>query len=480
MISKRPINSHDFLWLSLALLIVLGLSFLLPVTPQDYWWYLRVGQETIQSGAIPAIDTYSFTRAGTELTYPAWLSAVLLWLAYKAGGITFTFLLRGLLMGTAYGLVWAAMRQMSGPKLATLLTILLTLSSSSNWSIRPQMFAIPLFVCALLILRAWRDGNPKSIWWLPIISLLWANIHSSFVLVFLLGGSAFIFGKGKRKPLFLALLLSALAVMINPVGFHIWGTVTEAGNIRMISTEWLPPVNTNWQMNIFFGWLLFFVPLAVFSPKKLTVLQWIWFLGLGWLALSGVRFVIWFQFLLALQTAFLLSDWGTRWMDRRQGAGIPAMNTLVGTLLLLLTLALLPGIRERWWAYSPPILENTPVLAVEWLNDHRELPEPMWNDFDFSSYLIFALPERPTWIDTRMHLVGYPEAHYERYLAVADARYDWQALLDEEGINLLFLSRKKQPDLIQAVGASENWCTQYHDELAVIASRLSPGKTCPK
>jgi len=480
MTSSRLIRSYDFLWLSLALLIVLALSFLLPVTPQDYWWYLRVGQETLQNGAVPAIDTYSSTQAGTELTYPAWLAAVLLWLAYKTGGITLTVLLRGLLMGAAYGLIWIAMRRTSGPKLATLLTILLTLSSSSNWSLRPQMFAIPLFVCALLILRAWRDGNPKIIWWLPVISLLWANIHSSFMLVFILGISAFIFGKGKRRQLLLVLLLSALVVMINPVGYHIWGTVAEAGSIRTISTEWLPPANTGWQMNIFFGWLLLFVPLAVFSPKKLNILQWVWFLGLGWLSLSGVRFVIWFQFLLALQTAFLLSEWGTRWLDRRVGAGIPAMNALVGALLLLLPLAILPGIRERWWAYAPPALEDTPVSAVEWLNEHPELPGPIWNDFNFSSYLIFALPQHPTWIDTRMHLAGFTEAQYERYHAIADARYDWQALLDEEGINLLFLSTEKQPNLIQAIDASGNWCTRYQDELAVIESRLAPGETCPK
>jgi hypothetical protein len=233
-------------------------------------------------------------------------------------------------------------------------------------------------------------------------------------------------------------------------------------------------------MNIFFGWLLLFVPLAVFSPRKLTILQWIWFLGLGWLSLSGVRFVIWFQFLLALQTAFLLSDWGTRWLDKRVGAGIPPMNILVGALLLLLTLALLPGIRERWWIYAPPALEDTPIASVEWLDEHPELPGPMWNDFNFSSYLIFALPQHPTWIDTRMHLAGFTEAQYERYHAIADARYDWQALLDDEGINLLFLSTGKQPDLIQAIDASGNWCTQYQDELAVIASRLAAGETCPK
>ena len=72
---------------------------------------------------------------------------------------------------------------------------------------------------------------------------------------------------------------------------------------QLFSAEWLPPVNTGWQMNIFFLWLLGFPLLAVLSPRKLDRLEWTWFLGFGFLALWGERYVIWFVFILVVLTA---------------------------------------------------------------------------------------------------------------------------------------------------------------------------------
>ena len=48
---KKRTDTASFLWLALVLFIALTIAFLLPVTPQDYWWYLRVGRDTLASGA---------------------------------------------------------------------------------------------------------------------------------------------------------------------------------------------------------------------------------------------------------------------------------------------------------------------------------------------------------------------------------------------------------------------------------------------
>jgi hypothetical protein len=480
MISNRTKRSYDFLWLGITLFFVLTLSFLLSLMPTDYWWNLRVGQETLQAGHVPTVDTYSSTRAGAEVIYSDWLSGVFLWVVYKVGGVTLTIFLRGLMMAATFGLLWWAMRRLSGPKLATLLTIFVMLASSRNWPpVRPQLFAFPLFVCVLLILRDWHNGGKKSTWWLPLISLLWANLHGSFILIYVLVLAALIFGKGSRKQLAIILGLSLLAAMVNPAGVGIWATLRDAGNIRNLSAEWLPPSNDDWTMNLFFGWLLLFPLLSALSPRKLSFLDWVWFLGLGWLALSGMRFVIWFQLLLALQTADLLSEWDRRWLDRGAGAPFPAMNFVIGGMLLLLPLGVLPGIRETWWKQSPPALStNTPVAAVDWLSAHPDLPGPMWNDFGFASYFIYALPSRPVWIDPRMHQAGYTETQYESYSVVHSARPGWQAMLDNEGINLLVLDTQEENYLVGALHASPTWCMQYEDTISAIYSRQNTEEIC--
>src|SRR5690349_23856530 len=133
--ASQSSRSYNFLWLSLALLFLLPIAFLLSITPHDYWFYVRVGKDILASGSIPTVDTFSYTFPGRPIFYQPWLSAVIFWMAYSAGGATLTLLIKGLCIAIAYGLLWTLIREAgTGTKLATLLTILLGLSSSMNWS----------------------------------------------------------------------------------------------------------------------------------------------------------------------------------------------------------------------------------------------------------------------------------------------------------------------------------------------------------
>jgi hypothetical protein len=365
----------------------------------------------------------------------------------------------------------------TGTKLTTLLTILLGLSSSMNWSVRPQMFAYPLFAAMLWTLWHWQHGRAKWMWILPLATLLWVNLHGSFVLAFFLMGSALLFGAGDRKQLILWLGLSLLATVINPRGIFVWQFVSEmltSPSDQLFATEWRPPVNAGWQMNIFFAWLLLFVPLAALSPRRLSVLEWVWFLGFGWLALSGLRYVIWFMFIMALLSGPLLTELVRPFTRESVVNSNPRFNYVLGGMLFLLPLMLLPGLREAWWKDSPPPYHaaTTPIAATEWLKSRPDLPGPVFSEYTFGSYLTFALPSRLLWIDNRFN--AYPPEHWKKYQEIASARPEWDELLDGDKANLLMLSLTSQQSLIQAVEESSRWCEQYRDKTAVIFSRCEP------
>ena len=472
-------GGYDFLWLSLALLILLPVAFFLSITPHDYWWYVRIGKDILQTGAIPTVDTFSYTYAGRPIFYQPWLSAVIFWLAHSLGGATLSFLLRGICIGLAYGVIWTLMHAAgTGTKVATLLTVLLGLSSSMNWSMRPQFFAYPLFAVSLWILWRWQNGNAKSLWILPLISLLCANLHGSFILPFILMGSALVFGGGDRKQLAIWFGLSLLATLGNPRGLFVWRFVPDmltSASDQLFATEWRPPVNAGWQMNIFFGWLLLFIPLAAVSPRRLSGLEWVWFLGFGWLALSGLRYVIWFMFIMAVLSGPLLTALLEPFkLEREAESPHPGVNFTLAGILLLLPLMMLPGIREAWWQDSPPAYHEatTPSAATRWLAAHPDLPGPLFAEYTFSSYLSFALPSRLVWIDNRFN--AYPPEHWEKYQAISSARPRWDELLDEDRVNLLLLSRTSQPFLVQAIEESGGWCEQYRDKHTVIFLRCRP------
>lgn len=474
---NRSLRSYDFLWLGIALFPLLIIAALLPVQPHDYWWYLRLGRDVLEDGAVPVVDTYSSLQAGQPLVYQHWLSAVLFWLVYATGGIPATVLLRVVLMGCTYWILWMLMRRRGlGPRLASLLTLLAGLAGSNNWGVRPQIFAYPLFLAVLWILLKWQDREEERIWLLVPIGAAWANLHGSFILLFLLAGLAFIFGSGDRRKLSWAGLGTLAVTLINPRGVVLWqsviGTFTSPG-IRDLSPEWLPPLNAGWQMNIFFAWLILLVPLAGFARRRPSTFEWMLFLSFTWLALSGVRYVIWGLFVVSILTALLIPDSIMRWFDRSRESGIPAVNHGLGLVFLLIPFVFLPGLRESWWNESPPSIDpQTPVAAADWLAAHPDLPGPMWNDVIFGSYLIHALPSRPVWIDTRIQVV-FTADQAGQYLLVQSARPGWDTFLEKNGVNLLVLANW-QSFLVEAVRNSDQWCEQYHDDAASIFSRCIP------
>ncbi len=470
------LKNGDFLWLGIVLLFALGIAFLLPVTPQDYWWYLRVGRDTLASGAVPRIDALSYSQAGTPVDYLAWGAAVIFWLVYRLGGLPLTVLLRGVLVATAYALVWVTARRLGAGRLgASLVLLAAVLTSSNNWSVRPQLFAYPLFALALWILYRWNAGEDRPVWGLALIGLAWVNLHGSFVILVLLVGAALVFGRGHRRALGLAFAGLLAATLVNPrfIGSwtYVFASVTNASS-QQFSAEWRPPVNAGWQMNIFFLWLLAFPLLAALSPRKLARLEWAWFLGFGFLALWGLRYVVWFVLILAVLTPLLLADWERKWIGAGR-AGVPALNLGLGLIFVLVPLVFLPGLRDLWWPQAPPVTEATPVAATDWLAARPELPGPLWSEIGFSSYLEFALPSRPVWIDTRFEV--FPVDQWQGYREASNAAWDWSARLDASGAHLLMVSVATQPELVKALDASGGWCRLYTDDVAIIYQRGACG-----
>ncbi|MBI1855237.1 MAG: hypothetical protein HYR93_05155, partial [Chloroflexi bacterium] len=145
---------------------------------------------------------------------------------------------------------------------------------------------------------------------MPLIALLWANIHESFLLLFLLEGAALVFGKGNRKTLTLVIAFTFLASLVTPYGMALWKSLSAYALSPLtwdVSSEWLPPANLGWQMNIFFAWVLLLTLFASLSPRRPSKLEWVWLLGLLWMSFSGLRYVIWGLIIMAAFTANLLA-----------------------------------------------------------------------------------------------------------------------------------------------------------------------------
>jgi hypothetical protein len=470
-------------WLGILLLIILSISFLLPVLPNDFWWYLRLGQDIVTNTSVPVFDTYSSTVFGQPVSYPMWLSAGFLYGLHQVGDLTAVVFARGLVISAFYTILWIICIKKDAPGwLATVITLVCALAGANNWAVRPQMFIYPLFGLTLFFLSEYSDdkeSDPQKIdsqqkfsklFLLIPIALLWANLHGSVVLFFFISVPYYLFHQRNKKFL-LILMLSFLVTFINPRGPLLWMDTIQViqANGNQFSQEWKPPVNAGWQMNLFFMWLLAFIPLLAFSSKKLRLHEWIWLLGFGWMALSGVRYVIWFLALLLIFSCWLLQ--GILRINKNAFTfQLIPVNITILILLTLLPLSLLPGIRGNWWNQSPEVVsKDTPVEAVSWIREHPDLPQPMFNDYIYGSYLIYALPERPVWIDTRFY--PYPEEQWHKYLSISNAEAGWLETLMEEEIGTIMLDKTSQNRLYQELNSSSSYCDIYEDAHSIIFSK---------
>ncbi|KXK12946.1 MAG: hypothetical protein UZ14_CFX002001992 [Chloroflexi bacterium OLB14] len=124
---------------------LISISLLLAIQPQDFWWLMQVGRETIQDASVPMTDTISWSQTGQPIVYQQWLAGIIFYFFYNIGGISFIFLLRGLLIATTYGMLWLIIHKVSNAMLATILIFILGISTANNWAIRSQLFVYPLF-----------------------------------------------------------------------------------------------------------------------------------------------------------------------------------------------------------------------------------------------------------------------------------------------------------------------------------------------
>ena len=77
----------------------------MPIPAVDLAYQVRAGDEILRSGLIPAVDTYTFTVAGTPWMDQQWLAQVLLALGFRAGGWELLVVLRAALVSASFGLL---------------------------------------------------------------------------------------------------------------------------------------------------------------------------------------------------------------------------------------------------------------------------------------------------------------------------------------------------------------------------------------
>jgi len=482
------------LWAAAALAGIFLAANLIPVTPNDFWWHVRVGQWIVEHGRIPTADLFSFTRLGQPWTYQSWLAEIAYSLVMRAGGLPLVLLLQSVALTGAYALLLLTCRRAAlGDLRSAALATLLAAFGSPNWNVRPQTASILLFAVTLYLIernaarqssgraRLWQD---PALWFLPPLFVLWANTHGGFVFGLALLGS-YVLARGygwirRREPfpiqLAVVALLCALATLVTPTGLgmidYVLGFMRHPATVNL-NVEFMPPTVRSLDGQLFFGFVIIWFALLVGSRYRPTPREAIRFVVFGVLALMARRNMIWFCLVAAPPLAACLHTWVSRMKSRSASdRGRPWVNRAFVFLIGVLVVLSLPWFRPYLPIHTLAlnyVTGQTPVEAAAYLCSQPQ-PRRTFHEQGYGSYLIWACPEVPVFIDTRIEL--YPPEQWDDYLNLSAARHDWEAILERYRIDTLLLDRQAQKPLIDAAMGSPRWRVTYEDEQSVILERI--------
>ena len=505
MSSRVPkISSFTLTTHRLLVIIVFVAIFTMAVrvpADTDTWWHLSSGQYIVENLTIPTTDPFSYTKFGQPWIDHGWLAQIFWYGLYSLGGWALVALALATLVTTAFWFVWKQIE--ANVFIAALSMVLGAIVSSVVWAARPQMVTFLLVAITAYLLDRYKRHNGRLLPWLPLIMILWVNIHGGYAIGFMLM-VAYVIGEitnvvtghqedpvlswSRLRHLLVVMAICLAVVVINPHTWRMWVYPFQTvgiGALRDFIQEWQSPDFHLIYVQPFVVMLLLIVAAmgragrqADWTDLALVAMWTMW-------ALFAARNIAIF----GLVTTPILAryadiawtrqweSWGyervpfaadavpTRRRQPKQLLNWVLLGLIVIAALIKIAVPLTPGANLKAEEAS------LPYEAIQFIQ-REQPPTPIFNSYNWGGYAIFKLwPAYRVYIDGRTDL--YDDAFIRRYLDVMTATDGWQQTLDEDEINTILIETNSTLAKFLRLESS-GWEEVYQDDMATIFTRVNP------
>jgi hypothetical protein len=486
------------MWYGAAALAVLARGFTVALNT-DVWFHLAAGRLIWERRGVPAFDTWSYTAAGRPWINHEWLSDLVLHAWSQAFGLDSLIVWQWLVLLATFLLLFRILHRLGSSYLVSFLVLeLALLVAAPFFDLRPHLWSLLCFV--LLIDLALLSEGP--LWLLPLLFLLWSNLHAGVVfglgalavmaIVDLLAGRAGARSdedRRRRRPwrLGAAWLAAVGAAMLNPFGIEALAyplrLLSASSASRELITEWRPPFAGGGIVSVLYPWAI-----GAFAAATLVVLlqgrpasprRIVW----GALALASLTLVMSlesrrFITLFAIASSLVLALAGgalRRWQSKAPGAAsrrrlpaaaLPAVAVLAGVAGLWPHLALPHPFRRTTMSYLQPVDTLNFVAA-------NHLGGKVFAYFAYSGYVDFRTQGRlAVYIDPRSETL-FAQPTQVAYSRVQFMRDGWERTVDDSGAQWVLWSRSgwDQGRLPRELEASGRWRRAHQDARSVLLAR---------
>jgi hypothetical protein len=388
----------------------------------DIWWHLRVGEWIVAQHAFPHTGILSRVAADRPWAAYSWGYELLLSRAYDWFGLVGAGVFGTLLtMAVAYAVYWMARRLSGSFWVGCVLGAVTCSAFLFNLMPRPVFFSMILYAVTLtLLLEAQRTGRAQVLYWLPLVFVLWANLHIQFIYgLFVVGlfvaahlaqqaaeklGCTLDFLQPTLLPaktLVGVFIVSALATCCGPYTYRLYFVIAGYVGAKFPYTFIREFQAISFRAGSHFVELLltgaaFF---ALGREKKINFFKLVLLIAAGIVGYRTMRDT-WF---ICLAAAACIADSLAVEVPER-GESIPEKAGLA--VALALALLLFAGNTDfNMKGLDSAVSSAFPVKAINFLRQNPQ-PGPLYNTFDWGGFLTWYMPDYPVAIDGRTDLYG--------------------------------------------------------------------------
>jgi hypothetical protein len=455
--------------------------------------HILTGNLILQTQRVPTTDIFSFRTVGHPSFPHEWLSQVLFATVYNWLGLDGIVLLTALVVMLTWGTVYSQAIRKSNSFFSALFMVALGVGASQIHVLpRPHILTYLLTAIWISLLETIHQEKARRWWLLPIVMLLWVNMHGMFILgmvilaIYVTGDfldqpSLVWFKSQKAKSLLLGGGFSLVATFISPSGPQIWKAIASLGSNAYITSripEYQSPnfhVPETWPFIIILLLILISFARATAKVSWIHILLVVLFTGLG---LYTSRMIPLFAIVVVPITAKAISNWIRNEYSQNRlfviEENVSKINTTSNGLIWIFAVVLITGILFK----SGGTLDSEargnvfdeqffPVQAVQWLEAHPQTGQ-VFNDFDWGGYLLLKLwPEHQIFMDGHTHIYGEKlTREYEQIITLGPG---WEQILEKYDVSWVIL-RVNTP-LAKVLSESAGWTRAYNDEAAIILIR---------
>ncbi len=464
----------------LALLYSLFLAQPINLITSDLGRHLKNG-ELIVGGKldVPYKNLYSYTNPDFPFVNHHWGTGVIFYLIERVSGFMGLSIFAITLSVLTYFLFFLLAKKMAGAKIALFCSTFALPLLFIRAEVRPEIFTYLFCGIFLFVLYSYRERlvAPRTLIILPIVQLLWVNLHIYFFLgivitvIFLIDQSVNMYIKKHFKlvsPLFFTLIGTAFSTLVNPS--FIKGALmplTIFTNYGYRLAENASAVSSPISLSIIFFFVSVFVLVASFMiAKKLGNLSLFNVLisSLAFIAaFSAVRNITLFGYFLIPILAFNLKS-----IERETGSKLRSHVALI--LLILVTVLCLIKLNNQTIGLG---LDKNDSVAANFLSSNN-IHGPIFNDYDVGGYLIYYLyPHERVFVDNRPE--AYPASFFNQTYIPMQEGAQWEIQSRRYNFNAIFFNRNDASIWGRAFlfnrSHDAHWATVFADENTIIMVR---------